>query len=364
MSSGSQQMSLGNKPYRLAAIAGLVLFALTILVFWLASTTPKDAPSPDQMPAVAVRPSTGTPRSKTGNSTPAPRPAMGSFVSRLSNGGEGIRLSREQIDAFVGSRGRNVDSLLSAFRLSGDEAFLREALERFPNDPQTLTTALRFESDPGKRLKMAEAIKRADPGNAMGCGMAAVALLDMGRKDEAFAELQALSGKPFDELTLISSQNDEEAYLASGVSAAEAKMTALYSQSSPHILQLRKLSTEMAEMRAAYRSSGDPESAETLLQIQLGLGRQLQSGISTVESLVGMAMEKQGLKDIDSDDARSRLEEIDLQNEMMREQSRVVSELMKNPSVPESDWLLYFDRLKLFGESAANTWMTDRYPAP
>lgn len=37
-------------------------------------------------------------------------------------------------------------------------------------------------------------------------------------------------------------------------------------------------------------------------------------------------------------------------------------ELMKDPEVGENDWLLYFDRVKIFGEAAANDWMTERYP--
>jgi hypothetical protein len=39
-----------------------------------------------------------------------------------------------------------------------------------------------------------------------------------------------------------------------------------------------------------------------------------------------------------------------------------VTELMKDPAVPESDWMLYFDRVKLFGETAANDWMLEKYP--
>ena len=30
---------------------------------------------------------------------------------------------------------------------------------------------------------------------------------------------------------------------------------------------------------------------------------------------------------------------------------------MESSAVPENDWLLYFDRVKLFGEKAANDWL-------
>ncbi len=37
---------------------------------------------------------------------------------------------------------------------------------------------------------------------------------------------------------------------------------------------------------------------------------------------------------------------------------------MENATVPESDWLLYFDRAKLFGERAAMDWMLGKHPEP
>jgi hypothetical protein len=36
--------------------------------------------------------------------------------------------------------------------------------------------------------------------------------------------------------------------------------------------------------------------------------------------------------------------------------------LMADGSVPESDWLLYFDRVRLFGENAANSWLLEKHP--
>jgi len=355
-------MRLRDKPYTVAVVAGSLLFSATIIVLWLARTMTEDAAPREPKPVATWSPAkTSRPKAEDGSASGSEGPPL---ASRFLRDGKPLRPTAEQIDAHLASRNRNLDSLLSAFRITGYKGFLTEALERFPDDPRTVLAALPLEKDPDRRLEMVEAFKRAEPGNAMGNCLAARALLDMGRKDEALAELQDLAGKPFDDFSLISLQADEEVYLEAGIPPVEARMNLLYSQNKPHTLQIRKLGTEIAEMREAYRSSGDEASAEALLEIQTGLGRQMQDGDSIIDSLVGMALEKQVLKDIDSDEARARLQEIDFKKEAMNQQSQAVSELMKNPEVPESDWLLYFDRTKLFGEAAANNWMIERHPSP
>lgn len=291
------------------------MLAAVILVLWQSGTRREEAPS-GGLREVSHSPDR-KPRSKTEDRRDSK--AGKHSLSEMMSGQEGfLRLSREQIDAYVNSHNRNLASLLSAYRINGDKAFLKEALERFPNDPQTLSTALRLEHDPGKRLEMIEAFKRAAPDNAMGNCLAARALLDLGRKDAAAAELRALSGKPLEDFTLISSQNDEELYLASGVLPVEAKWNAVSSQNKQHILEIRKLSSEMAEMREGYRAAGDQESADSLLEIQMELGRKLQGGGSIVDSLVGMILEKNGLKDLDSEEASARLEELALRKDAIR----------------------------------------------
>jgi hypothetical protein len=355
----NRTMRFGKKPSGLAVIAGLCLLSAVILVLWQSRTRTEEAPS-GQMREASHSPDR-KPRSKVDEKRD-PMAGKHSLAEMMPDKGGSRRLSGEQIDAYVNSQNRNLASLLSAYRISGDKAFLKEALERFPNDPQTLSTALRLERDPGKRLEMIEAFKRADPDNAMANCLAARALLGLGRKDEAAAELRALGDKPYKDFTLISCQNDEEVYLASGFAPLEAKLSALYAQKNPHILEVRRLSADMAEMREAYRAAGDQESADRLLDIQMELGRKLQGGPSTIEGLVGWILEKDGLKDLDSEEASARLEEIALRKDAIQKGSLAVTELMNDPAVAGNDWLLYFDRVKIFGEAAANDWMVEKYP--
>jgi hypothetical protein len=67
--------------------------------------------------------------------------------------GNGIEvLTREQIDRYLSSRGRDAQSLIMASRMADDLSLLREAAERFPGDPRVqLELGLRGESSAERR---------------------------------------------------------------------------------------------------------------------------------------------------------------------------------------------------------------------
>lgn len=65
-----------------------------------------------------------------------------------------------------------------------------------------------------------------------------------------------------------------------------------------------------------------------------------------------------------SPEASSQLEEIKNRRDALLGGASRISALMQNPNVPENDWLLYFDKVKLLGEKATNVWMLGKYPDP
>jgi hypothetical protein len=56
------------------------------------------------------------------------------FARLLNNDGKPPELSRAQIEAYLAANRRSAESLLAAFRLTGDRALLQEASEKYPND--------------------------------------------------------------------------------------------------------------------------------------------------------------------------------------------------------------------------------------
>ena len=277
--------------------------------------------------------------------------------------GEFLKLTRDEIEAFLSARNRSSESLLSAYRLSGDNAYLIEALEKFPHDPQVLFTSLSLSSDPTENLKTLEAFKLVDPGNGIGYCLAARALFDLGRRDEALEELLRMSGKPIDDYAITFCQNDEEAYLTTGFSTTESKITSIYSGTKPDLMKLgAPFAKNLEKMREAYEAEGDQAGVESIRQIQAEMGSQLRKAGSLVDELVGMIHEKAALKGLDSPESTEQLREIEQRKTALVEASRRIPKLMENLAVPESDWISYFDRVKLFGEKAANGWILERYP--
>ena len=351
---------------RAALAAGLLLVLAMLLIAvrkqisWPASINEGAGETSRSTSRSSPAPSSKSDRSKT---PPRTRRAINEALSLLNDPGKRV-LSAEEIDAFVSSRNRSVDSLLSAFRLGGDQAFLKEAMERFPDHPQVLVMSLSQEPRAEQRLAILENLKRADPDNALGNCMSACALLELGRKQAALEELQKSVGKPFGNFAMESALNDEELYLASGVPSAEAKMMALFGLNNPHILKMRGLADGMRTMIADYQAAGDGESAVALRAIQVELGQQLQESGNGIDLLVGMLVEKKALEGVDSQEAATRLEELAQQKQSFTGKSEQVVNLMSDPAVPEGDWLLYFDRVKLFGEAAANEWMLEKHPRP
>jgi tetratricopeptide (TPR) repeat protein len=335
--------------------AGLLFLALALLLWPSAPKSGPDAGSAEVAPPV--------------NRQPRPAPLPGSRPKRdfstfvkLSTKTEFPKLTREQIDSYLQARSRSAASLLTAFRLSEDEAFLREAMEKFPNNPQVQLASLRMFADPAKRLEILESLKLTDPENGIVDCLSARALFDLGKNDEAVAALSQSVGRPIRDYTVLSCQDNEEAYLAAGFPPLEAKMTALFQSTKPLVIQMRKLVDGLQKQRESAGLAGDDAAVQTSRDIQLQLAGQLSQGGFLVDSLVAFVLENKVLKEIDTPEARARIEEMAQQKNSMVEASKRVSALMETSAVPENDWLLYFDRAKLFGEKSANDWMLGKYP--
>lgn len=285
-----------------------------------------------------------------------------STFAKLSADGEFPKPTVLQLEAYLEAQHRSAGSLVAAFRISKDETFLREAMEKFPRDPQVLLTSLRLASDPAKRLEVLTALKQTDPGNGLGYCLAARALFDLGKSSDAISELAQASGKPVDDMTLVFSQNTEEAYLAAGLSPVEAKMTSLFQSSKIELIGLRQLTDHLRDLRKSDAAAGNAEAVQSSRDLQIAMAREIQNGGFIVDSMVAMVVEKRALREIDTQESRARLLELDQQKKSMNDDALRIPTLMQDPTVLPSDWNLYFDRAKLFGEKAANEWILEKYP--
>ena len=134
------------------------------------------------------------------------------------------KLTAAQVEAYLKANGRKASSLLAAYRTSGDPALLKEAMEKYPNDPQVAFEAvLDKDLSPEEQRQWLDTFEKSAPDNALANYLSAFNYFNSGQIDQGVQELTAASGKRLDDYTLDRMQDDEEAYLSAGYSAAEAE---------------------------------------------------------------------------------------------------------------------------------------------
>ena len=302
------------------------------------------------------------------------------LIARWMNG-DLPRLSAEQLEPYLQKYHRSAESLWGAFAATGDRAFLREALEKNPNDPRLNLTAY-FQGDAwvaehsaeghdrnqpasAERRQLLDAFAKAAPDNALPNYLAALDYFKSGQSDQAVEQLVAASQKSnFQDYSLDYIQNAEEAYRAAGWSEAQAKAVASAQLPLPHLAELRDTGSKLVELATLYRQAGDEASAQAAEQIGLGLGQRLTESeqLTIIQELVGIAIERKVLGTMDPNNVLAGTgETVQSRLDAFKERQKAIKVLAGAsdilPTLSEPDLASYFDRLKLFGETAAADWL-------
>ncbi len=282
---------------------------------------------------------------------------------------DGPKLTGEQVEAYLKAYGRNASSLLAGFRTSGDPALLKEAMEKYPDDPGVAFEAA-FAKDltPEQKREWLNAFERSAPDNPLANYLSARDYLKAGQTDQAIQELLAASGKrQFQDYTLARRQDDEEAYLAAGYSTAEAKMIASGQVELPQLAELKQLGIDIVELSKSYRQAGDNASAQAVLEMAVSLGQSYSAADCAISHLVGMAIQRIALNAMPPDaaygssgqTARQYLDQLNQQKTDIATFFNDNRSLMARMS--DQDWISYIDRDKSFGEEAALRWLVSKY---
>jgi RNA polymerase sigma factor (sigma-70 family) len=286
---------------------------------------------------------------------------------------DGVQLTAKQVEPYLKAHGRNAASLLAAYRTTDDPALLAEAMQKYPNDPLVaMEAAYSKGASPETQRQWLEVFKRTAQDNALPNYLLARSYFQAGQTDLAVQELVAASGKPLTQDYFADRMSDdEEAYLAAGYSAAEAKAVGLEQLVlMPNRSDLKQLAYDMVELAKSYQRAGDDASAQRVLQMAAQLGRRGQNpapGQITVDKFLGFAMETLALNTMNPSSSygdggqtvRDRLNEIAQQKAALKalvERADVFRETMS-----DQDWIALSDRLKIFGEEAALRWVLSKY---
>ena len=282
------------------------------------------------------------------------------------------KLTAEQVEAYLKANGHKASSLLAAYRTSSDPALLKEAMEKYPNDPQVAFEAV-FAKDltPEQKRQWLTAFEQAAPDNALANYLSALDYFKAGQTDQAVQELVAASGKPqFEDYTLDRVQDDDEAYLSAGYSAAEAADLALFQVLLPQLAQVKQLGVDLVNLANAYSQSGDQASAQAALQMAVNLGQRYipaSAGEPEINQLVGLAIERMALSAMDPNSpyggagqtVQDQINQLVQQRTAYKELGQQVGPLME--TMPEQDWIGYYNRFLISGDTAAGQWLVNKY---
>lgn len=360
-------------------IAGLaVVVTLGLLVFIHESKRPiqsAEQPSPASVSSVQ-RERAG--RALAQENDPLPprsesttnKPAATNLWARFADG-DIPKLTREQVEPFLAKNHRSVEALLGALRACGDDELLKEAKEKFPNDPRVQFAAAFKSSSPGEQREWLEKFKASAPDNALANYLLASSHFKSGETEPALQEIAAATAKPvFENYLTDFIQNAEEAFRAGGYPDAEAKGAANMGALLPELAQLKQAGLGLAELAKKYQQAGDDASARAVLDLALTLGHRLDQSpqITIIQELVGIAIERIGLNGMNPNapygqtgqTVQDQIDALLARRKAIRTLTTESAPILANLS--DEDMAHYFDRHKMYGEIAALRWVMNQAP--
>ncbi|MBK1881870.1 hypothetical protein JIN85_05560 [Luteolibacter pohnpeiensis] len=345
--------------------AGLVLVAALVCIFMLRDPRSLRTLDLGASHAQSSRLGEAGESANAGNFRAHQRPvgANRSTMRKLINNSENFRLTQEQIEAYLASKNRSSESLLTAYNLSNDESYLREAMEKDPENPRVLLTSLQITSDPAETLKTLEVLKRVDPNNALGNLLSAKALLDQGDIEAALQEMELGQDKSIESYLNDQIRNTEEAFLSAGFSPLESKFSALNSCGNASRLRLGDLSRGLMKSATSIQDNEDTQIREQIRNNQLVMANQIRSsGNYLLDSIVADRVLSYALQVQQTPEAEAQIAANRERNKDLAKQAERIGCLMSYDSIPDSEWSEYFDRLQQSGEISAIEWMLSKHP--
>jgi hypothetical protein len=294
-------------------------------------------------------------------------------LSRLLNGDQVLRLTSTQAEEFLKENRRTAASLLAAYRTTGDQSLLAEAMQLYPTNVQVaFEAAFKTDATPEERRHWLDVFKQTAPDNPLANYLSALNHFQSGQADLAVQDFLAASGKKqFTDYTLDRIQGDEEAFRSAGYTEAETGMAATWGLTLPQLVQLRDAGQKMIELASAYRQAGDETSAQAALRLVVNMGEHFdgsagKAGVPLVSQLVGLALQRKALTALDPDSSFSASQTVQERIAQLNQQSESIKGLVKltgplQPRMSAQDWISYNDRTRTFGEESAIRWLTEKY---
>ena len=281
-----------------------------------------------------------------------------------------FKLSEQDVYQYVQANGSNAVSLVTAFESTRNKDYLKAAVENFPKDPFVQAKALMWlDLSPDERAKMLDAFKENAPTNAFPNFLAARDAMKRGDTQAALAEIAATKDKAYDEYDGPSMQGLEDAYLAAGRAAAEAKTLGTAEVTLPQLAQFKQLGLQFVDLAKTAAANGDMQTAQQMLMINWDIGQKMRAAegvVPIIEELVGIAMQNATLNNWPSGvDFNGRAApEVIAANLATRKDLQSAAPAFDKwfPTAPDEEIVDYMDTIKTAGERQAMAMLKERHP--
>jgi hypothetical protein len=291
------------------------------------------------------------------------------LLRKMIQGGQPPQLTAEQLRAFVEKQGRSASSLLAAWTLGGDRAWLEEAAQRFPDNPRVALAKISSVRQPDPDAKVwIERLKTNDPGNATGWCYDAFGFFQEGDVEAARAALaEAAQSRRFDGYVKEGRDTMVEAYRSAGYEGIEAE---LFGRAQPSV----PLAGIAMEVQRKALSAPAIEFNAGLVQDMLAMSKLVRGSTETplfTTQIVASGMEERVLRRLDvhelvpgtSKFAFERLGEIEQERANLAALRQRAIPVLLSADLLESELKQFFRRSSIEGDVQAIQWLVSLRPA-
>jgi len=290
------------------------------------------------------------------------------------DGAEAVKPVGSLVEQWLAGRNRTAGNLLAAFRVTDDTNYLHAAAAEFPNDPMVQLAILSGDFFPNDRRLWLDRFRESTPAKSLANYLSAEDYLKQGRTNDAIAEFLAGSEKA--ELggsTLESMIDLESLARAMGMSdldSAQASISAMSGELMPQFRNFKVLSQGMKSVSESLVMAGDVSSAQNVAHRGFIVSQQLrhsESGKLLITQMVADSLEANAIAGLEQDqaydflDGRSPAELARaLRDKKASNQELTRQAMTLLPTLSESEFKAYLDRLKVYGEMPAMRWLVEQ----
>ena len=335
---------------RTIIISCAAVLVIALALFAKNASTPK--PQPPQKRAAVVAAKKGEPSS--------------SVLKKLLDGGEPPKLTPEQLRAYVENCHHSAASLLAAWQLGSDSAWLDEAVRLYPDDPKVALAKLSTLKELNEDAKeWIECLKKNDPENGVGWCYEAMSAFKSGSIDEARDALAAAAKRGrFGASWADEAKSLSAAYESAGYDGFVSELVGTFG------VRLPQAQLAMGLTKEAIAKLGD-KLDDAAIQDIMAIAHSVRGQSDTtplIMNLVASSMERRTLDQLSALElipgtrkiVVERLDELDQERSLVKEVTSKSAPLLA--TLDESELKQYFRRTMVEGELKAMQWLISQHP--